>query len=565
MYGDPPRSRLIKPLKLHQKSSHDENDDEESENANNDDHDDDNANKEDDDNEQTESDNDADDFVHPKLSTFDEYERDEEKLDEEEEGSNQRFHTPSHFESTDDKAYDESSSVSSGFISKMLNPNPDIGIDSIFNLYTESTSLVYFLVTTDDEIPPSPVTTLPLPPILLIQHVQQTPASTPTIAPSTSLQNLPTFGSLFKFEDKMNEAVKATVQLQSYRLREEAHAEREEFINKIDENIKKIIEEQVKVQLKEQVFKILPRIKKSVSEQLKAKVLIHSSNEAKTSRAVASNLSKLKLKKILIDKMENNKLIDILVQQKTLFKTLVDAYESDKDILSTYGDTATLKRRRDDENDNEEPSAGSNRGSKRRRAKKEPESSSEPKEKSSKSTGKSKEGFKSHQKCTGKSAQAEEPIHTVEDLEELAHQEFETGFTEDHPVEETTPLPDCTLARNQDPRESFNELMHTPLDFSAFVLNQLKVDTLTPEPESSSEPKEKSSKSTGKSKEGFKSHQKCTGKSAQAEEPIHTVEDLEELAYQEFETGFTEDHPVEETTPLPDWFQKPSIFNVVQV
>ncbi|GKD26839.1 hypothetical protein Tco_1233053, partial [Tanacetum coccineum] len=33
----------------------------------------------------------------------------------------------------------------------------------------------------------------------------------------------------------------------------------------------------------------------------------------------------------------------------------------------------------------------------------------------------------------------------------------------------------------EDPRESFNELMVTPLDFSAFVMNRLKVDTLTPE------------------------------------------------------------------------------------
>ncbi|GJZ12920.1 hypothetical protein Tco_0548150 [Tanacetum coccineum] len=33
----------------------------------------------------------------------------------------------------------------------------------------------------------------------------------------------------------------------------------------------------------------------------------------------------------------------------------------------------------------------------------------------------------------------------------------------------------------EDPRESFNETMDTPLDFSAFVMNTLKVDTLTPE------------------------------------------------------------------------------------
>ncbi|GKD68240.1 hypothetical protein Tco_1322330, partial [Tanacetum coccineum] len=33
----------------------------------------------------------------------------------------------------------------------------------------------------------------------------------------------------------------------------------------------------------------------------------------------------------------------------------------------------------------------------------------------------------------------------------------------------------------EDTHESFNELMDTPLDFSAFVMNRLKVDTLTPE------------------------------------------------------------------------------------
>ncbi|GJS52493.1 hypothetical protein Tco_0625855 [Tanacetum coccineum] len=36
-----------------------------------------------------------------------------------------------------------------------------------------------------------------------------------------------------------------------------------------------------------------------------------------------------------------------------------------------------------------------------------------------------------------------------------------------------------TLAKNEDPYESFNELIDTPLDFSAFVVNRLKVDTLT--------------------------------------------------------------------------------------
>nr|GFC61257.1 hypothetical protein [Tanacetum cinerariifolium] len=37
------------------------------------------------------------------------------------------------------------------------------------------------------------------------------------------------------------------------------------------------------------------------------------------------------------------------------------------------------------------------------------------------------------------------------------------------------------LAKRSDSRSSFNKLMDTPLDFSNFLINRLKVDTLTPE------------------------------------------------------------------------------------
>nr|GEW07606.1 hypothetical protein [Tanacetum cinerariifolium] len=57
----------------------------------------------------------------------------------------------------------------------------------------------------------------------------------------------------------------------------------------------------------------------------------------------ATNLSKLELKKIHIEKIEINKLIHRSDEQKNLCKALVDAYECDKLILDTYGDTVTLK------------------------------------------------------------------------------------------------------------------------------------------------------------------------------------------------------------------------------
>ncbi|GKB71392.1 hypothetical protein Tco_0932804 [Tanacetum coccineum] len=172
----------------------------------------------------------------------------------------------------------QSSSVSSGFVSNMLNPSPDTGIDSIFNLNTKSTSLVDVPVIAIAEPPLLSVTTTPPPPTPLIIHLQQTPVPTPATVPSSSLQDLPNFGFLFGFDhrlktlennfsefnqtnqfattvssipgildaylaNKMHEAVKIAVQLQSERLRDEAQAKNTDFINKLDDNIKKIIKD----------------------------------------------------------------------------------------------------------------------------------------------------------------------------------------------------------------------------------------------------------------------------------------------------------------------------------
>ncbi|GKF42963.1 hypothetical protein Tco_0126305, partial [Tanacetum coccineum] len=94
-----------------------------------------------------------------------------------------------------------------------------------------------------------------------------------------------------------------------FRLRDEAQAKNEDFLNKLDDNIKKIIKDQVKEHVKAYVSKILPRIEKTVNEQLEAKVMTCSSTESKTSLAITANLSELELKKILIEKMDSNKSI----------------------------------------------------------------------------------------------------------------------------------------------------------------------------------------------------------------------------------------------------------------
>nr|GEY90603.1 retrovirus-related Pol polyprotein from transposon TNT 1-94 [Tanacetum cinerariifolium] len=284
-------------------------------------------------------------------------------------------------------------------------------------------------VQTPTSVAPLPISVPTITPstIAIITTTQQAPTP-PTTASSSLLQDLPNFGSLFGFDHRlktleanffefmqmnqfagavssilgivqqymdqwMNKAVKVAVQIQFDRLRDEAQADNDEFLKTIDENMQKIIKEQVKEQVKVQVSKILPKIEQTVNEQLEAEILTRSYNLSKTSYAVVADLFEMELKKILIEKMEGNKSIHRSNEQRNLYKAFVEAYESDKIILDTYGETVMLKRRRDDDADkDEEPSARSNRGSKRRREGKEPESASALKEKATRSAGKSTQG-----------------------------------------------------------------------------------------------------------------------------------------------------------------------------
>ncbi|GJX45306.1 hypothetical protein Tco_0261982 [Tanacetum coccineum] len=358
------------------KSSSDEDDDAESENDN----DNDDANNQDDDGQeydehddekqgdddmQTDSDNDGDDFVYPNDEEIQDANVKGVKMNEEETNE----------EAEVDALYRDVNVNLEGRDTEMTDAPRTIiqttqVIEDTHVIITLVNSEVDVPVTTFDEPPLLSVTTLPPPPTPLITHLQQTPVPTPPTVLSFSLQDLPNFGSLFGFDhrlktlennfsefnqtnqfaasvssipniidaylaNKMHEALKIAVHLQSERLRDEAQAENADFLNKLDDNIKKIIKDQVKEQVKAQVFKILPKIEKIVNEQLKTEVLTHLSNESKTSHVVAANLSELELKKILIDKMEKNKSIHRSDEQKNLYRALVDAYKSDKLILDT--------------------------------------------------------------------------------------------------------------------------------------------------------------------------------------------------------------------------------------
>nr|GFA42038.1 hypothetical protein [Tanacetum cinerariifolium] len=208
-------------------------------------------------------------------------------------------------------------------------------------------------------------------------------------APSSFIQDLPNFGSMFGFGNRLR-TLEANLSefMQTNQFAGAVSVILEIVHRYMDQRMNEAVQEAVKEQVKVQVSKILPRIEQIVNEQLEAEVLTQSSNSSKTSYAIAGDLSEMELKKIFIEKMEGNKSIQRSNEQRNLYQALVESYKSNKIILDTYGDTVTLKRRRDDDADrDEEPSAGPDRGSKRRREGKEPESASAPTETATRSAG----------------------------------------------------------------------------------------------------------------------------------------------------------------------------------
>ncbi|GKA30642.1 hypothetical protein Tco_0716947, partial [Tanacetum coccineum] len=186
----------------------------------------------------------------------------------------------------------------------------------------------------------------------ILQH--QTPSFTTitSINPTVTSPKIPNFASVFKFDQrvstleskmsefkqtnqfvevvssitgtvdmylasKMKEVVDVAVQLQTNKVRKEAQAENQEFLNQVDSTMKTIIKDQVIAQ----VSKIMPKIKKYVTESLGAEVLVRSTNQPQTAYAVAASLG------------------------------------------------------RDDQDKDEDPSAGSNQGTKRRKSGKDTKSS----------------------------------------------------------------------------------------------------------------------------------------------------------------------------------------------
>ncbi|GKA21445.1 hypothetical protein Tco_0701434 [Tanacetum coccineum] len=210
--------------------------------------------------------------------------------------------------------------------------------------------------------------------------------------------------------------------IQSHNLdyRQEAQDEKNEYIGLVDISMRTIIKEEVTTQLPQ----ILPQ--------------------------AVSDFATPVIEKNVIESLEAAVLARVDYKKK-LYDAPVESYNTNTDLFNTYGEVFTLKRSRDDRDKYRDPSDGSNQRTKRRKSSKEAESSRDLSSKEKKSSSTSKDASNLNISLPAS----------------LLIQRIQTWISQ--------------VAHAKEPRTSFDELMDTSFDFSAFVLNRINIKDLTQE------------------------------------------------------------------------------------
>ncbi|GJX01692.1 hypothetical protein Tco_0185605 [Tanacetum coccineum] len=242
---------------------------------------------------------------------------------------------------------------------------------------------------------------------------------------------------------------------------------RDEFMNRLSASITARVTKQVKIQLPQILTKVgsnfaPPEIQHMVTEALEHVVLAKEYSQPQYLYEDATTLIEFELKKILINTIDKSESYLAAPEHRECYEGLIKSYDLNKTIFSTY-----------------------DRGLKKRKTSKDAELAKGPKAKESQS-GSSK-GDKSQSKSSRKSVQLEEPEFEVTDLDMPQDQEENPGNDDEEPKEKTPQQRQnqswlMTLASSAKKwSKTFDELMSTLIDFSAFIMNGLKINNLTQE------------------------------------------------------------------------------------
>nr|GFA25172.1 hypothetical protein [Tanacetum cinerariifolium] len=264
-------------------------------------------------------------------------------------------------------------------------------------------------------------------------------------------------------------------------------------MNFLSESLTARITEQVKNQLPqilpEEVSNFAPPgIEKMIEKSLNQVNLEKASSQPQSTYEAAATLTEFELKKILIDKMNTSKSYLTAPEHQECYDGIIKSYNLDKDFFSSY-DVYLLKRSRKDKDKNEGSSAGSDQGFKKRKTAK-PQNQPQ-------------------------NVQSEVPEFEVVDTYMPQNQGGNMGNDDDEPRKESASKRDWFTkpTRPQEPTDpdwnigktpkkgqtqswlmtlvassstdkslhSFDELMSTLIDFSAYIMNGLNILNLTQE------------------------------------------------------------------------------------
>ncbi|GJT77864.1 hypothetical protein Tco_1044589 [Tanacetum coccineum] len=357
----------------------------------------------------------------------------------------------------------QSSSVSSDFTSKLLNlENHSLADNEIASLMdttvrheeprSQTSSLYTIPVTATPEVTSVFSTTIPPPPPFFNPLLQQaTPTLTPTNSEATtSFPSLLDFSSVFKFNDRVANLEKDLVRDKRVDPDSAFHPPYHYILESKKSTLNFLRSPQDVSDF------ATPVIEKNVTESLEAAVLARSSSQPKSTYEAAASLSEFELTTIFIDKMKKNKSYDKADYKRELYDAL---------MTETKIKTPPLDQ-----------TEGQKEGSQARMLS-HPEIQGQRKRSLQAPL---KLASHSQQKPSGKFAHAESIIQ-LKDSGVQQDQEFDTGNNDEQPADKEVSKADCQVARAKNSVQSFDELMDTSFDFSAFVLNRINIKDLTQE------------------------------------------------------------------------------------
>ncbi|GJX10087.1 hypothetical protein Tco_0199946 [Tanacetum coccineum] len=304
----------------------------------------------------------------------------------------------------------------------------------------------------------------------LFPHLQQlTPIPTPTTTEATtSTTAVPDFETLSAFQQRITDLEKDVKELKTI-----DHSAA--LLSTIKSKVSNAIKEYLGTSLNDALYKVLKKHDVDIiKEHSVLTEIIKRLRQQYVPKKSTEDIIKIKMKHARKQQSFNRS-----PKQRALYNALMESILEDEDAMDE-GVTDKLKKMKQDDADKDKgPSAGSDRGLKRQKTRKDTEPS-----KKAKSTESSKGTSKSQPKSTNKSTQSKETAA-------LKYDWFKKP--------ERPPSPDSNwnvrksvkfrppqmwinkIAQAKKPLLSFDELMSTLIDFSAYVMNHLKIDNLTQE------------------------------------------------------------------------------------